>query len=142
MEFLLMPRTCNVTSSQWDRAADLFELGLRHANQLAQELGVSPQTVSREMKKRGAKKGSRSRETVADLDAFLVRKRRREAHARALAETTAAERRAANLAVLDRMMVAILNADALGDLTLAEKAIHESASAFGARVSNRKRRCS
>lgn len=134
-----MPRTCNVTSDQWDRAADVFELGFKHANQLARELGVSPQTVSREMKKRGAKKGSRSWETVADLDAFLARKRRREADARALAETTAAERRAAGLAVLNRMMAAILKADELGDLTLAEDTIHETASAFGVRVPSRKR---
>ena len=137
---MIMPKNCNVTPEQWDQATDFFELGFRNGRQLAAELGVSPQTVMREMKKRGAKKGSRVNQTVVQLEAFLNRKRQREARMRAAAEYTAAPRRAAGLAAIDRMVKALTEADRRGDITLAEDVMAQTATAFGARVPRKVRR--
>ena len=138
VEFLFMSQPkCNVCEAQWRDAADRFELGIKNGKQLADELGVSPQTVMRQMKLMGAVKGSRAHETVVDLNAFLDLRDRRKAHARMLAETLAAERRAAGLAILNEMMKAIVDADGTGDLTCANEVVAVAAAALGARVSKR-----
>lgn len=141
MEFMYtMPKKCSVTQEQWDSAADRFELGLRHGNQLASELGVSAQTVMREMQRRGAIKGSRVHETVADLEALLDRKQLREADLRSQAEHLLAKRHAATFAVLDQMMAAIEHAAADGDVTLAGSTIDHAAMALGVRIRTKARR--
>lgn len=132
-----MPKSSNISIERWDEAADHFELGLKPASLIARELGVSPQTVMRQMKQRGAIKGRRSHETVADLEAFLERKARRRAHERAMAETTVAARRAAGLDILDRMLKAIQDADARGDLSLAAAEIGRATAAFGPNLGRR-----
>jgi len=135
-----MPRKCNVSPAQWDHAADLFELGFKNGCQLADDLGVSPSTVRRAMERRGARKGSRAHETVVELEAFLDRKQRRAAHMRAVAEHSVAARRAAGVVAVGRMIDAILAADSLGDLGLADAVIDQTAAAFGASVPKRSRR--
>jgi hypothetical protein len=140
MEFMLMPSRCKVSPEQWDYATDLFELGIRNGRELALDLRVSPQTVSREMRMRGAKKGSRSAETVVDLDDWLDRKQRRAASMQTAAEHSVAQRRAAALAALNGMLKAILMADCLGDITLADETIQRTASAFGVSVRRTARR--
>lgn len=77
-----------ITSEQWDDAAASYEFGYKHAVEIAQELGVSPATVSREFNRRGCRKGCRLHELVAqrhaELDAEDEQKaRRRETEARA-----------------------------------------------------------
>jgi hypothetical protein len=68
-----MPRThrVSVTKKQWDEAAADYELGHKHAAQIARELRVSAATVSREFKRRGCVKASRIAETVAAIEARL-----------------------------------------------------------------------
>ena len=123
--YCIMTQTQNqvVTDEQWNKAADIFELGLKHASEIASDLGVSPSTVSRELKRRGCIKGSRSGETVIELEAFLKRRDQREA-LRRLPEREVAERlRAATDALIDDMMRTIMAADRAGDLTLANPKI-------------------
>lgn len=127
-------------AAPWDEAAESYELGLVSQRQIAAKLGVSPATVSRELKRRGATKGSRVQESVADLVAYLDRKQRRVAHMRAAAEHRAAQRRADTFAVLDAMMEAIMAADGVGDLTLADATIEHAGAAFGAPVRRRSKR--
>lgn len=79
-----------VTKKQWGEAVADYELGHKHAAQIARELGVSAATVSREFKRRGCVKASRIAETVAAIEARLDA----EAKDRARVEETAeAERK-------------------------------------------------
>lgn len=64
---MLMPAKHAIADHVWDYYADHYELGLKHACEIARELGVSPQVVSRMFRRMSAKKGSRARQTVADL---------------------------------------------------------------------------
>ena len=137
---LIMPKKCTVTPTEWDQATDLFELGFRHAKDLALELGVSPQTVMREMRRRGAKKGSRAFETVVDLEKQLDRKLRYRVYLKAEADRLAVERSMATLTMLDGMMAALLEGDRQGDLTLAGDVIEITGSAFGLVSSSSRRR--
>lgn len=132
-----MPTKCSVTPDQWDHAADLFELGLLDGKQLGAKLKVSPQTVMREMRRRGAKKGSRVHQTVANLEAFIDSKQRREAVIRAQLEHTKAERRAAVAAALESMIAAMQEADRRGDLSLANHIIERTAAALGVPIKKR-----
>jgi IS30 family transposase len=132
-----MPAKNTISEQAWDEQAALYELGFKHGNQIARELGVSPQTVSRQMKRRGAVKGSRVNETMQDLEAALDRK----ARCAALMELSDSERRRrvveANLEAVGQMVAALLEADRQGDLTLAAPAIDRMASTLGQK---RKRR--
>lgn len=132
-----MPKRSDIPPEQWDHATDLFELGFKNGRELAIYFGVSPQTVMREMKRRGAIKGRRSRETVADLEASLDRKALRRAHAKAKEEIVLARRLADSQAIINHLMEAIVQADELGDLSLANGAVAGAASAFGVRTSRR-----
>ena len=132
-----MPAKNTISEQTWDEQAALYELGFKHGNQIARELGVSPQTVSRQMKRRGAVKGSKVNETMQDLEAALDRK----ARCAALMELSDSERRRrvveANLEAVGQMVAALLEADRQGDLTLAAPAIDRMASTLGQK---RKRR--
>jgi IS30 family transposase len=83
-----MPRTHrkSVTQKQWDKAAADYELGHKHAAQIARELGVSPATVSREFKRRSCVKASRIAETFAAIEARLDAEAQAKACAKAAAE--------------------------------------------------------
>ena len=50
----------SITEEQWDEAVASYELGYQNGAQIARQLGVSPATVSREFKRRGARKGMSS----------------------------------------------------------------------------------
>ena len=132
-----MPAKNTISEQKWDEQAAIYELGFKHGNQIARELGVSPQTVSRQMKRRGAVKGSRVNETMQDLKAALDRK----ARCAALMELSDSERRRrvveANLEAVGQMVAALLEADRQGDLTLAAPAIDRMASTLG----QKRKRC-
>lgn len=132
-----MPAKNTISEQTWDEQAALYELGFKHVTQIARELGVSPQTVSRQMKRRGAVKGSRVSESVQGLEAALDRK----ARCAALMELSDSQRRRrvveANLEAVGQMVAALLEADRQGDLTLAAPAIDRMASTLGQK---RKRR--
>lgn len=132
-----MPRKCNVSLAQWVEATERYELGYVHANHLARELGVSPQTVMREMRKRGAIKGSRASETITELVAELDRKALHRAHLQAAADRLAVDRLMASLSILDNMMAALQQAERDGDVTLARDVIDITGPAFGYGVSRR-----
>jgi DNA-binding Lrp family transcriptional regulator len=66
-----MPKKNSVCPVMWDYCADLYEVGYKNGRQIAALLGVSPQTVMREMKKRGVTKGLRAYESVRALEAEL-----------------------------------------------------------------------
>ena len=99
--------------------ADAFELGLRHAIDIARNLGVPHSTVSREMKRRGCIKGRRSGQTVKELEVFLARQAQRRVLSRREQQEAATQARAATDALIDRMMRTIIAADNAGDLSKA-----------------------
>ena len=105
-----------VTKEQWDQAAADYELGHKHAAQIARELGVSPATVSREFKRRGCVKACRVAEFVADLEARLDVEAERKARAKAAAD---AERAKALDSLVGELMDAIVKANQLGNLSMA-----------------------
>ncbi|QIG54493.1 hypothetical protein G6N82_10325 [Altererythrobacter sp. BO-6] len=134
-----MPAKHAIPDDVWNHYADRYELGLMHACEIADRLGVSQQVVAREFRKMGAKKGSRVHQTVADLEAFFERRERRE-YMRGLSEV---ERRRERQALVDeaieRMMTSIMAADRLGDLTLADERIARTADAFGVKITRGKK---
>jgi hypothetical protein len=82
-----LQRPNRISKEQWDTAAASYELGERHAVQIARDLGVSPPTVSREFARRGCVKGSRIAETIGAietrLDAEAIQRERAKAEAAA-----------------------------------------------------------
>jgi len=113
-----MPQTRRiaVTKKQWDEAAATYELGHKHAAQIARELGVSAATVSREFKRRGCVKASRVAETITDLEARLDAEAKQKARAKAAAD---AERAKALDSLVGELMDAITAANRAGSLTMA-----------------------
>ena len=108
------PKT--ITEEQWHHAVETYELGTKHAAQIAHELGVSPATVSREFKRRGARKACRVAESVADLETALDAKDRRLAPLRRAKEAAAMERLATINSLIDGMMKSLIAADRAGNL--------------------------
>lgn len=106
----------SVSEQQWDQAAADYELGHKHAAQIARELGVSPATVSREFKRRGCVKARRVAEFVADLEARLDVEAERKARAKAAAD---AERAEALDSLVGDLMDAIMKANQTGNLSMA-----------------------
>ena len=106
----------SITEAQWQSAVDDYELGHRSARQIARDLAVSPATVSRRMKVRGAVKCSRVNESVFDLVAMLdrnarqaIEKEKRESQRnRAIFE--------ANMHTVGHMVAALVRADHQGEL--------------------------
>lgn len=128
-----MPKTPlnAITEQQWLEAVETFELGLNHAVQIARELGVSPSTVSRQFRRRGARKGCRVAETVAELNAALdardcVRAQRREAQ-----EVAAAERGVMLDKLIGEMMRSLIAAERAGNLASAAPKVAEVGRALG-----------
>jgi len=128
-----------ISDDVWDEQADILELGLKHANQIARELGVSPQTVSRQMKRRGAVKGSRVNASIEDLVIALDRRTR----CAALLELSDSQRRQevveANAKAIGYMVAALLEADRRGDLKLAAPVIDSLGAALGGKRRRRSR---
>lgn len=107
----------SITTEQWDEAAAAYELGYKHASQLARELGVSPATVSREFKRRGCVKAGRIAETVADIEARLDAETELKARAKASRD---AERMQVVDGLVDELMDVLLAASRTGHLTMAD----------------------
>jgi IS30 family transposase len=125
----------SITEEQWRSAVESYELGTRHASQIASELGVSAATVSREFKRRGAQKACRVEETVADLKAALDAKARREVRRQAAQEAAAMERSAELNRLVRELMRSVMAAGEAGDLTLANPTIIEVSRALGVKPS-------
>jgi IS30 family transposase len=115
----------SITEEQWRDAVESYELGTKHASEIADDLGVSAAAVSREFKRRGARKACRVEETVADLKAALDAKARREAQRQAVREAAALERSAELDRLVRALMASVMAASEAGDLTLANPTITE-----------------
>ena len=114
-----------VTEKEWLKAVDAYELGRRNGSQLARELGVSPTTVSRELKRRGALKGRRVAETLVELEVSLNTKARQRARERSSKETAALERVALINAMIEDMVKSVLTAGGADELALAASKVAE-----------------
>jgi IS30 family transposase len=115
----------SVSEAQWLAAADAYELGTKHASQIARELGVSASTVSREFKRRGCVKACRVEESIAPLVAELdARDRVRTMRLHAEIDA-AAERRATLDRLMDQMMKSLVAADKTGNLAAANPVIDQ-----------------
>ena len=126
-----MPAKNKIADAVWDEQTDLYEIGLKHACEIAEELGVSPQTVSRELKRRGAIKGSRVNQSVEDLVALLDRKKKRAALVE-LSESRSRRKIAeANTRVVGGMLAALIRADEQGDLSSVAPLVVSIGKAFG-----------
>lgn len=139
MERKLSKSHITIPCDVWDEQADLYELGFKHARDIARDLGVSTQTVCREMRKRGAIKGSMASQSVADLQAFLDRRARRAE----LMRMTEAQRRRKKRELADQavdiLMSSIMAADRKGDIGSATETIEKFGDAFGVRISKPRR---
>jgi predicted transcriptional regulator len=123
-----------ITEKQWKHAADAYELGTKNGRQIAAELGVSPSTVSRELKRRGCSKGSRVAEIIAPLEAKLNRNARARAFIRRADEEAAAERAAVNDGLIQEMMRSLIAAAKAGDITRAAPKIEEVGNTLGVKL--------
>ena len=121
----------NITEELWRQAVDAYELGTKHAAEIAKELGVSPATVSREFKRRGCRKACRVAETVVELEAALDAKARREARRRQAREAATAERSAALDKLMDEMVKSLIAAERAGKLSSAAPKVAEIGKALG-----------
>ena len=108
-----------ISERRWQAAADAYELGTKHASQIARELGVSSSTVSRVFKLRGCIKACRVAESVAALEAALDAKYRRLAPQRRAAEAAAAECCAQLDRMIGGMVKSLIAADKAGNLAAA-----------------------
>lgn len=115
----------SISESDWQAAVDAFELGTKHASQIARDLGLSDAAVSREFKRRGRVKACRVKESVAALEAALDAKDRRLAPLRRAKEAAAMERLAAINDLIDGMMKAVIAADKAGNLAEAGPAVEK-----------------
>jgi hypothetical protein len=109
-----------VTEVRWNEAVASYELGYQSGAQIARELDVSPATVCREFKRRGARKGCRVGEVVAELVANLDAEAKEKARLR---EAEAVARAAVMDALVGELMDALTAADQAGDLTMANPKI-------------------
>ncbi len=126
-----MPAKNTISEQTWDGQAALYELGFKHATQIYRELGVSPQIVSRQMKRRGAVKGSRVSESIQDLEAAVYR-RARCAVLMALSDSQRRRRVVkANLDAVGQMVAELLEADRRGKLSMAAPVIDSVGSMLG-----------
>lgn len=112
-----MPKRNAIPDEVWDTYAACFEFGFMGVAAIARATGVSPQTVSREMKRRGALKCARLHETVEELEARLDRQK----HNRELMVMADAERRRLvmdeNTKAMGRLVALLEAADDRGDLS-------------------------
>ena len=109
----------SITDDQWSDAANAYELGLKPAVEIAEDLGVHPSTVSREFKRRGCKKWGRAPRTDTQLEILLNHHARRKQLARQSADEAKAEAFADTEALIHDMMRSLVAASKAGDLTLA-----------------------
>lgn len=116
----------SITEKQWLGAVESYELGTKHASQVALDLGVSLSTVSREFKRRGCAKACRVAESIAPLVAELDAKDRAKARRRNAEIDATTSRGAALNRMIDDMMKSIVAADRVGNLAAAGPAIEKA----------------
>ncbi len=126
-------RRRSVSEEQWQVAAEDFELGTKHAVEIAIDLGVSAATVSRQLKRRGCIKGSRVEEAIAGLKAELDAKARIRAHRRRLEESAATARLEAMNELIGEMIKSLIASDRAGDLRTMGPAVEQIHRAVGGR---------
>ncbi len=107
----MMPNKNSVPANQWDQAQDAYELGFMNARQIGERLGVSRQTVTREMERRGAVKASRVHETIADLNALWDRQAAERRRQESKQWDARFARATATTEIIDSMMNFLLEAD-------------------------------
>jgi IS30 family transposase len=120
-----------ITEEQWRDAMDAYELGYQNGSHIARELGVSASTVSREFKRRGARKACRVAETVAELEATLDAKARREARRRRIEEAAALDQLGAIDDLITDMVKSLIMAERAGNLTSAAPKVTQIGKALG-----------
>lgn len=129
-----------ITEAEWDEQLGPYELGFKHGNEIAMALGVSPSTVSRQLRRRGAVKGSRATETVKNLEALLDHK----AMVRTRMEVMDSQRRLQASEALSehvgKMVAALIAASEQGDITLANPVMEKMERMVGRRRQGRRRR--
>lgn len=134
-----MPKRNAIPDEVWDTYVASFELGFMGVTAIARRLGLSPQTVSREMERRGAVKCSRMHEVVEEIEARLDREKRETE----LMELAEAERQQAaieaNCKAIGRLVALLEAADDRGELALLGPAMKRMAK--GAAKSRRQPRC-
>lgn len=128
-----------IPDEEWSRQGKLYELGRKHGTQIAKELNVSPQTVYREMKRRGIRKAALVHEEAAAIERYLRQKARHRAHMNLPAARRRQKAIQSRHLVLSVMMKAIIEADKAGDLTTANPIIEKVADAVGVQIHGRKR---
>lgn len=122
-----------VTDGQWDNAADLYELGMKTAKDIAFDFGVHPTTVSRRLKAMGCVKGSRASETVVDLEAFLKRKAQRRDRMRQAQQRSHAARQKETEKAIGRLVGVLIAADKAGRLAELGPAMERMRRSVGAK---------
>jgi hypothetical protein len=120
-----------ITIDQWNKAADDYDFGLKHAVEIARDLGVHPSTVSREFKRRGCQKGSKAAQTNAALEILLDHQSRQKREARRPAEEARAEAFKGTERLIHEMMQSLVAASKAGDLSLAARVIERTGRAMG-----------
>ena len=118
-------RRKTITEKQWQDAVEAYELGTHNGVQIARQLGVSASAVSRQFKRRDARKGCRAAEMVAELEAELAAKARHRARHRSLKEAAAMERLALINAMMKDMVATVLAAIESGDVPTAATKVAE-----------------
>jgi IS30 family transposase len=141
MELMLtMTKRNMVPDAEWERQGRLLELGVKHASVIAMELGLSAQTVSRELKRRGFRKNALLHLSMAKIERSLAQK----ARSRAIMDLPEALRRQhiaqANMGAAAVVIQALIKADLDGDITKANAVIEPLADAVGAKVYGRRRK--
>ncbi|MFO6448236.1 hypothetical protein ACLBKU_13960 [Erythrobacter sp. NE805] len=135
-----MTKKNTVPDAEWERQGRLLELGVKHASQIAMELGVSAQTVSRELKRRGYRKNALLHRSVEEIERYHTMKARQ----RAIMHLPEARRRQiaakVTMEALAGMMQAIIQADMDGDITKANVVIEPLAAAVGVKFHGKRRR--
>jgi IS30 family transposase len=124
----------SITGEQWQKAVNTFELGHKNGSQIARDLGVSAATVSREFKRRGARKGCRVAETIVELVAELDERDRRRAIIRETREAELAKRSAAIDAMVDELMRSLVAASKTGSFSAVNEKIAEVGGALGVKL--------
>lgn len=128
-----MPKRNAISEEVWETYVASYELGFMGVTTIARRLGLSPQTASREMERRGAVKCSRMHEVVQELEARLDDEKRD----RELMELAEAERRQlamkANCDAIGRLVAALEAADERGELSLLAPSMERMAKASPSR---------
>jgi IS30 family transposase len=124
----------SITEEQWQQAVETFELGYKNGSQIARDLGVSDATVSREFKRRGARKGCRVAETMVGLVAELNELDRRRAIIREVREAELAKRSAAVDAMVDELMRSLIAASKTGSFSDLNEKVAEVGGALAVKL--------